>query len=154
MSSSIPATVEYWVNLCTTTLQSTATSPNGVYVWFGTPLSKYIAPITLQVMSVVDITHEWAELGSAYKIEEHYKIRNQLVSYAGGTDFMGRMNEVFSNFQLLTVACGNDYTLGNNVRLCLPLVEGEYMPGTDASGKTMGSLMFDLACEARITSLT
>jgi hypothetical protein len=154
MSSSIPGAVAYWVNLATTTLQSTATSPNGVYVWFGTPLSKYIAPITLQVMSVVDITHEWAELGSAYKIEEHYKIRNQLVSYAGGTDFMGRMNEVFSNFEILSIATANDYTLGSNVRLCLPLVEGEYMPGTDASGKTMGSLMFDLHCEARITSLT
>ena|ERR1017187_551673 len=154
MASSIPGAVAYWKELATTTLASTATSPQGIYVWFGTPLSKYIAPITLQICSVVDITHEWANVGSQFKVEEHYKIRNQLVSYAGGTDFMGRMNEVFSNMLLLTTAIAADYSLGGNVRLCLPMVEGEYMPGTDASGKTMGSLMFDIHCEARITTIS
>jgi hypothetical protein len=154
MASSIPGAVAYWVNLAETTLKSTVTSPDGVYVWFGSPLSRYIAPITLQVMEVTEITHQWAELGSQYKIEETYKIHNQLVSFAGDNDQLGRMNEVFSNLQLLTVALANDYTLGGNVRLCLPVVEGDYLPGTDASGRTAGSLTFDIHCEARVTSLT
>ena len=154
MASSIPGAVEYWLNLAKTTLASTATSPDGVYVWFGSPLSRYVAPITLQVIEISEITHQWAELGSQYKIEETYKIHNQLVSFAGDNNQIGRMTEVFSNLQLLTVALGNDYTLGGNVRLCLPLVEGEYMPGTDPSGRTAGALTFDIHCEARVASLT
>lgn len=153
MSSSIPGAVAYWLNLAKTTLTSTATSPDSVYVWFGTPLGKYMAPVTLQVTSVVNIAHDWANVGSEFKVEESYRIRNQLVSYAGGTNFVGRMNEVFSNLSLLTVALATDYTLGANVRLCLPMVSGEYMPGVDPSGKTMGSLMFDIHCEARIRTL-
>jgi len=158
MASSIPGAMGYWINLATTTLAASpaSASPDGSkpYVWFGAPLGRFIAPVTLQITGAHEIIHQWAELGVFYKIEESYKIRNILTSFAGGLDFQGRMTEVFSNFQLLTVALAADYTLGNNVRLSLPMVDGEYIPGADPSGKTLGSLIFDIHCEARISSLT
>lgn len=154
MSSSIPGAVQYWVNLATTTLASTPLAPDGVLVWFGAALSKYTAPITLQVLGVYNIVHQWANVGSEFKVEESYKIRNQLVSYSGGLNNINRMTDVFSTLSLLTVATATDYTLGGNVRLCLPMVAGEYVPGSDPTGKIAGSLMFDVHCEARIRTLT
>ena len=156
MASSIPLAVPYWVNLATTTLSASTDTPNNSqpYVYFGARLGKFIAPLTLQVIGVVDTVHTWAEIGANYRIEETYKIRNQIVSYAGGFDQAGRMQEVYNNFNLLAVALSapENITLGNSVRLCLPMCDGEYQPNADPRGQTMGSLMFDIHVEARITS--
>jgi hypothetical protein len=156
MASSIPGAVSYFLNLATTTLSASTDTPNNShpYVWFGAQLAKYIAPVNLQVKGVTDIVHEWAELGSHYKVEETYRIQCQLVSNAGDLDFEQRMVEVFDNFLLLTVALGNDYTMGGNVRLCLPACEGEVMPASTQAGSSMCSLMFFIHCEARIQTLS
>jgi hypothetical protein len=158
MGSSIPLAVPYWVNLAATTLNASTDTPNGStpYVYFGARLGRYIAPLTLQVIGVVDIIHNWAEVGANYRVEETYKIRNEIVSFAGGFDQAARMQEVFNNFNLLAVAVSapENITLGNSVRLCLPMCDGEYQPGVDPKGQTMGSLMFDIHVEVRITSTT
>jgi hypothetical protein len=156
MGSSIPGATKYWLNLATTTLAASTDTPNNStpYVWFGKSLGKFIAPVTLQVMSIIDIKHDWAELGSLYKVEESYKIRNQLVSYAGDIDYLSRMTEVFENFLMLTIALAADYTLGNNIRLCLPAVSGEVIPSPGTNGSSMCTLTFDIHCEARIQSIS
>lgn len=147
MGSSIPGAVNYFLTLAQATLPE-------AYVWFGKQLPRVTTPVTLQVLAVTDITHEWAELGSLYKIEETYKIQCQLVSYAGGDQYVDRMNEVFNNYLQLTIALGADYTMGTNVRLCLPGIEAEFVPGAMQDGKSAGSLMFFIHCEARIQSLS
>jgi hypothetical protein len=147
MSSSIPGAVNYFMNLAVNVL------PSGTTVWFGKAQTVYTAPVTLQVPGITHITHDWAELGSQYKVEEAYRIQCQMITYAGDLNFLQRMNDVFSNLKLLTVALAADYSLGQNVRLCLPVVEGEYMANSDPSGRSMGSLMWYLHCEARIQTL-
>lgn len=148
MSSSIPNAVNYFINLATNAL------PPSAQVWFGKALPVYTAPLTLMIPGVTDITHDWAEIGPVYKIEEHYKIQCQLITYAGDLNFQQRMNDVFTALSLITVAIGSDFDLGHNVRLCLPMIEGQYMASSDPAGRSMGSLMWFLHCEARITSLT
>lgn len=147
MASSIPGALAYFITLAENTLPDTA------QVWFGKSMPVYTAPTTLQIPGVVDITHDWAELGSRFKVEEHYKIQCQLITYAGDLNFEQRMLDVFSTLELLTVALAADYTLGHNVRLCLPVVEGEYTAASDPSGKSMGSLMWFVHCEQRIETL-
>jgi hypothetical protein len=148
MASSIPGAVNYFVNLAATIL------PVGTTVWFGKAQTVYTAPLTLQIPGITNITHKWAELGSQYKVEEEYRIQCQLITYAGDLNFLQRMDDVFANLRMLTVALAADYSLGQNIRVALPVVEGEYMPSSDAMGRSMGSLLWYIDCQARILTLT
>ncbi len=156
MASTVYNALAYWINLATVTLNASTETPNNSqpYVWYGATLGRYIAPLTLQVIGIHDLIHEWAELGSQFRVEERYKIQCGLVSYAGDMDFLGRTKEVFDNFLLLSVALAHDYDLGHNIRVCRPISEGEVIPIPQPSGGSMCSLMFYIQCEARIATLT
>jgi hypothetical protein len=147
MSSSVPNAVNAFINLATITLGPNAT------VWFGKPLGVYEQPITLQILGVSEGEQTIETMGPDYMRDELYNIECQLSSWAGDPMFVNRMNEVFNNFSLLTVAVGNNPTLNQTVRFA-QIHSFTYVPGTDAKGMTCGELSFAVACQARISSLT
>lgn len=147
MASSVPNAVAAFISIATNAL------PSDALVWFGKPLGVYTAPITLQILGVSDGKQEIVVMGPDYKREEDYLIQCLLTSFAGNSDFQGRMTEVFSNYLLLSVAIGNNPTLNQTVRFA-QITEFTYVPDADASGKSLGSLSFGVECQARISSLT
>jgi len=147
MASSVPSAVSALLSIATAALPTTA------QVWFGKPLPTYTAPTTLQVYGVHDGTQEVAVLGPDFKREERYEIQCLLTSWAGDQDFAGRMNEVYADFELITLAIGNNPTLNNTVRFA-EIHTFDYIPDADAKGMSLGSLSFSVACQARISSLT
>jgi hypothetical protein len=150
MSSSIPGAVTYFMDLCNTAL------PDPVSVQFTSVVPMYTSAKMLIVKSITDIVQTPAELGPSYKREEEYRINCELTSYYGDQNvqsFSDRFDEVFSMFSQITVALGNDYMLGGNVRLA-QVEEGEYTPKVDLRGRTVGCLDFTIHCEQRIESLT
>lgn len=146
MSSSIPGTVAYFLQLAGNAL------PADAYVYFGVELPRYSAPVTLQVTGITG-NQAPAELGPAYKREETYSILCELTSFAGDQDFPSRLQEVMANWALITVAVGNDPTLGGNVRYA-ECGDMDFAPKSDPKGMSLGSLTFDVRCSQRITSLT
>ena len=132
---------------------ATAAFPEGVQVWFGKPLPRYEAPITLQILGVRPGEQEAITLGPDYTREERYSIECLLTSYAGDPDYIGRAQEVFTEFHLLTIAVANNPTLNGAVRFA-EIKSFEYVPDADGAGKTLGALTFTVDCQARITSLT
>lgn len=147
MASSVPNTVTQFLAIMAAAL------PPDAMVWFGAPLGVYTAPLTLQVIGVHTGMQEIAVMGPDYKREETYEIVCQLTSFAGDPDFTGRMAEVFVAFELITVAIGNNPTLNSAVRFA-QIGQFEYVPDADAKGMTLGSLSFNVDCQARISSLT
>lgn len=147
MASSVPSAVNAFISIATTAL------PPSALVWFGKPLGAYTAPVTLQVTGVRNGEQQVATMGPEYKREETYEIECSLTSWAGDSDFTGRMNEVFLNYGLLTLAVGNNPTLNQTVRFA-EIHSFEYTPGADAKGMTLGALDFSIHCQARISSLT
>jgi hypothetical protein len=146
MSSSVPSAVHAFMSIAQAVL------PNAT-VFFGKPLSLYTSPITLQVLAVHTGEQEVATLGPEYKREETYQIQCALTSFAGDSDYLGRLDEVFASFSTLTTAIGNNPTLNQTVRFS-EIRSFEYVPDADTKGMTLGMLTFTLACQARITSLT
>lgn len=146
MSSSQPVATPYFVTLATTALGDQAT------VYFGKPLPMFSAPITLQVIGVVG-DQQPAELGPNYRREETFAIQCELTSFAGDEDFAARMQEAYDALALIEVAVGNDPTLGNTVRYA-EIGSTVFTPDSNAPGKSIGQLAFDIRCSARINSLT
>lgn len=147
MASSVPNAVNQFLAIAAAALPTTA------QVWFGKPLGVYPANITLQVYGVQDGMQEIITMGPDYSREETYDIQCLLTVWAGDQDFAGRMNDVYGYFQDITVALGAKPTLNSTVRFA-QIHTFDYIPDADASGRTLGSLSFTVACQARISSLT
>lgn len=147
MASSVPNAVNAFLSIVQAAL------PGNTQVWFGKPLSVYVAPITLQVTGVHTGEQVIATMGPEYKREETYEIQCMLTSFAGDLNFVGRMAEVFLNYGLVTLAVGNNPTLNQTVRFA-EIHSFEYVPDADAKGMSLGALTFSVHCQARISSLT
>lgn len=146
MSSSIPSAVPYFLTLARTALGDQAT------VSFGKPLPQFSTPITLQVLQIVG-DQVPAELGPNFRREETYSLVCELTSYAGDQDFVARMTEAWAAFDLLEIAVANDADLGKNVRFA-QLGNIMFEAGADVQGQSIGTLDFNVRCQARVTSLT
>lgn len=147
MASSVPGTVSYLITLFTGVL------PTGSQVWLGQAVPKFTAPVSLQITGVANGVQEPAELGPDFMREETYNVLCELYSWAGGIDFQSRMTEVYTNFELVTIAVGNDFNLGDNVRFA-EIGDFQFTPESDNKGNSLGCIAFDIRCAARITSLT
>jgi hypothetical protein len=147
MASSIPLAVHALINI------ATGAFPANYQVWFGKPLPVYTAPITLQILGVHPATQEIITMGPDYKREEVYEIECLLTSWAGDVDYLGRMDEVFATFDLLTTAIGNNPNLNQTVRFA-EIATLDYVPDATAVGTSLGSLAFTIKCQQRISSLT
>lgn len=146
MASSIPGAVAYYKALATTALPATA------QVFMARELQAYVAPVTLQITGITG-DQEWATLAPDLQREETYSILCCLTTYQGDADFDSRLQEAFTNFELITLALGNDPTLGGHVRLCT-VGDFNVVPEGDVKGQSICQLDFAVRCEQRVSSLT
>jgi hypothetical protein len=148
MSSVASAATRYFLNLARATL------PDDAFVILHKRRGEmvYSAPITLEVYGFTG-RQEPAELSPQARREEEFDINCCVSSYQGDDDLESRMDEAQSAWALLSVAVGNDYTLGNTVRWA-QMTEYTFVPDTDTSGKALGSVEFKINCQQRIDSLT
>lgn len=126
--------------------------PDYAYVWYGTKLSVFSAPITLEILG-------WegeqvpAELSPSARREEEFTIKCCLSSYAGDKDFSARELTCVTHWNAISVMIGNDYTLGGNVRWA-QMHEYNFSGVSDADGQALGNLDFSILCSQRVASLT
>jgi hypothetical protein len=148
MSSVAATATQYFLNLARATL------PDGSFVILHKDRGDlvYSAPLTLEVYGFTG-KQEPAELSPQARREEEFDINCCVSSYQGDDDLEGRMKEAQDAWALLSVAVGNDYTLGQNVRWA-QMAEYTFIPDTDGSGKALGSVEFKVNCQQRIDSLT
>jgi hypothetical protein len=148
MSSVAPAATSYFLTLARSVL------PDDAFVILmksGTPL-VFTAPLTLQVYGFTG-SQVPAELSPQARREEEFSIDCCISSYMGDDDLEARMEEAQAGWDLLSVAIGNDYTLGHIVRWA-QMAEYSFIPSKDTSGKALGSVEFKVNCQQRIDSLT
>lgn len=146
-SSAIPTALAAFMTM------ATAAMPSGSTVWFGEELPAYSAPLTLQITEITG-DQEPATLGLSYLREETFSLVCLLTWYQGGPqDFPTCLNNVMTNFSLLSTAVGDNPTLNNTVRFA---EVGNFIitPQTDSNGQTAVTLSFALRCQQRIVSLT
>src|SRR5262249_52705136 len=146
MSSVIPSAVPQFITI------ARGVMPQDAFIWFGRQMSVFSAPLTLQVISVTG-DQEPADLGPEYRREETFEIHCVLTAFAGDDDHPSRMREVFDQFKVISIAVASNYTLNNTVRFA-EVGDFNYLPDNDSSGKSIGSLAFQIRCSQRITSLT
>lgn len=146
MSSHIPATLNYFIQLCQATL------PADRLVYFGKRLAKYTAPITLQVAGITG-DQVVAELGPSYRREETFALHCVLSAFSGDQQYIDRFNDIFNDWSAITIAVANDPALGNNVRYA-EVGNMSYLPEATTHGMSIGDLSFDVRCQVRITSAT
>ena len=146
MSSSIPNAVQQFITIAATVM------PSQSVFWFGKALPVYTQPWTLQINEIT-ADQQPAELGPTYRREELFELHGILSSWAGDSDNISRLNEVFAMFADITVAVANNPTLNSAVRFaeCSPV---QYVPDVDPKGFSLGELNFEIRCSQRITSLT
>lgn len=147
MSSVAAAATSYFIQLARTVL------PDEAFVIMrrsGIPL-VFTAPLTLQIYGFTG-SQEPAELSPQARREENFDINCCISSFMGDEDLESRMSEAQDGWALLSVAVGNDYTLGNTVRWA-QMTEYEFIPSTDLNGKSLGSVDFRVNCQQRIDSL-
>jgi hypothetical protein len=147
MSSAVPNTIDQFMAIVTAVL------PSDAQVWFGKPLSKYIANTTLQITGVQNGRQEPAEMSPEYRREEEFDLVCQLTYWEGDLDFVGAKDQVYATFSLITVAVANNPTLNGAVRFAQPR-QFDFTPDSTPDGFTIGVLNFTLNCQARIASLT
>ena len=146
MSSSVPVAVPAFVAICQAAL------PAGFQVREGSIFGPYIAPQALLITGIHFTADEYAELGPRYMHEEHYNIQCALSSSAGTDDQPMRLAEVYGLYSNISVAVASNPNLTNTVRLgwCRQL---DYLMTSD--GKlSIGTLTFEVQCQARVPSLS
>jgi len=151
MASSIPGAVQALITMMDP-LQG-GVLPAGTQVWFGLPLSRYIAPVTLQITSVRIEQDDIVVLGPSYRHEEVYSIECILTECFGDGNHLQRFLDVFTTYNTIETTIANNPTLNQNVRVAIPEKTG-YSPTADQKGLPVGTLTFEIRCEQRVNSLS
>jgi hypothetical protein len=129
--------------------------PAGITVKFDSNADVYIAPKSVLVTGISWTQDAYAELGPTYRHEEHYNLECSMWSAYGDNDQDARMDEVMDEmYTPLQIAIAGNPTLNDTVRLawCRLL---DYNPTHDgAKGWAIGSLTFQVQCQARVESLS
>lgn len=157
MPSSIPAAVNNFITIATTAIP-TVMSEGATQVVFG-ELSRYVAPVTLQIMEVTG-NAEVAELGVNFRREETYSIVCEVVTWSGDQDYLTRFNDAMTIYNALVVAVAKNPWLStsglNDSTAAVRYAEiGDYsiIPHADAHGQSRCSLQFHVRCSQRVDSL-
>lgn len=147
MSSSVPNAVPAFISIATAAL------PSGFQVKEGQIFGPYISPQALLVTGLHFTQDAYAELGPNYRHEEHYNISCVLCASIGTDDQATMIGTIYGLYSDIQIAVANNPDLNETVRLawCRQL---DYMMGYDANGKTVGTLSFEVQCQARVTSLS
>jgi len=146
MSSSVPLAVPAFVALATTAL------PTGFQIKEGSIFSPYIAPQALLITGIHFTDDTYAELGPTYRHEEHYNIECALSASQGVDDQASLLQTVYALYKPLAVTVASHPDLTSTVRLgwCRQL---DYAMGYDSKGLAVGTLTFEVECQARVDSL-
>jgi hypothetical protein len=147
VASSIPNALPAFMSIATAAL------PTGFLVREGSILGPYDPSQALLVTGVTITQDAYAELGPTYRHEERYNIMCYLVSSAGTDDQPSRLAEVYGLYVLLSEAVANNPNLNSTVRLGWCRQLGMDL-GYDSKGLSVGTLRFQVECQARVTSLT
>jgi hypothetical protein len=146
VSSSLPNALPAFVSIATAAL------PTGFQIKEGAIFGPYIAPQALLITGIHFTQDAYAELGPSYKHEEHYSIQCALCSAQAPDDQASRLLEVYSSYSLISVAVANNPTLNGTIRLAWTR-QLDYSMGYDPKF-SVGTLTFEVQCQARVTSLT
>jgi hypothetical protein len=145
--SSIPGALAGALALAASTLPPDST------VYYGNELPAYSAPLTFQITEISG-DQKVAELGPQYRREEVFALICTLVYYSGGApDFPTQLDTLMANFVLLSLAIGNNPTLGGAVRFA-EVGNFHITSEIDRNGQGASTLDFSIRCQQRVTSLT
>ncbi len=157
MTSSIGPAVNNFISLATQTIPAVLDGAE-TQVVFG-DLSKYIAPVTLQIMEVTG-NAEVATIGQNFRREETYSIVCEVVTFAGDQDYVTRFNDAMAVYNALVIAVDRNPWLSSSglhdATAAVRFAEiGDYsiIPHAVPSGKSVCSLQFHVRCSARVDSL-
>ena len=157
MSSSIGPAVNNFISIATAAIPASI-SGGDTQVWFG-DLSKYIAPVTLQIIEVTG-NADVAELGRNYRREETYSIVCEIVTFAGDQDYVQRFTDAMTIYNTLVVAVANNPWLStsglNDSTAAVRFAEiGDFsiIPHAGSQGQSTCSLQFHVRCSQRVDSL-
>lgn len=132
-----------------------AALPSGATVKFDSNADVFIAPQSMLITGITWNQDAYAELGPTYRHEEHYNLECAMWSAYGDSDQDARMDEVMDTMYVpLQIAIASNPTLNGTVRLawCRLL---DYSPTHDPmKGWAIGSLTFEVQCQARVNSLS
>jgi hypothetical protein len=147
VSSSLPNALPAFVSIVTAAL------PADFQVKEGQIFNPYVAPQSLLITGVHFTLDSTAELGPLYKHEEHYSILCALTTTGGTDDQASRLAEAYGLYANVSIAVANNPNLNNTVRLAWTR-QLDYVMGYDAKGFSVGTVQFEVQCQARVTSLT
>ena len=157
MSSSIGPAVTNFIALAQQTIPAVLDGAE-TQVVFG-DLSRYVAPVTLQIMEVTG-NAVVASIGQNFRREETYSIVCEVVTFAGDQDYVTRFNDAMTVYNALVIAVANNPWLSStglhDSTAAVRFSEiGDYsiIPHAGGSGKSTCSLQFHVRCSARVDSL-
>lgn len=158
MSSSIGPAVNNFLALAKAAIPTTVASEGATQVVFG-ELSKYVAPVTIQIIEVTG-NADVAELGVNYRREETYSIVCDIVTFAGDQEYLQRFNDALLIYnKLVTAVANNPWLSSSGVSDSTNAVRyaeiGDYsiIPHATAIGQSVCSLQFHVRCSQRVDSL-
>jgi len=153
--TSVPSTIAALVSIFGTACPIDP-SNRPILVWYGQELGVYQTPTTIEINGASQ-TQTPAELGPTYRREEEFLIHGKISLFSGEgadvIDHLNRMNECWNIWKSLQTAVANNPTLNGNVRFA-EFSSAEDMPSSTPRGNAMHQIMFDIRCEARVTSLS
>ena len=158
MSSSVGPAVNNFISIVTAAVPTVMPNEGDTQIVFG-ELSKYVAPVTLQIMEVTG-NAQVAEIGRNFRREETYSIICEIVTWAGDQDYVTRFNDAVSVYNAVTVAVAKNPWLStsglNDSTAAVRFAEiGDFtmIPHADVHGQSRCALQFHVRCSARVDSL-
>lgn len=159
MATSIPAAVNNFITIATANIPATMANEGSTQVVFG-DLSKYVAPVTLQIMEVTG-NADVAEMGVNFRREETYSIICEVVTFAGDQNYVQRFTDCMTIYNNLVKAVANNPWLStsgvNDSTAAVRFAEiGDYsiIPHAGPRGGSVCSLQFHVRCSQRVNSLS
>lgn len=147
MSSSLPNALPAFMSIATAAL------PTNFQVREGAIFGPRVDPQTLLITGVHFLADEYGEISPAYRHEEHYNIQCALSASQGTDDQASLLATVYGLYSDISIAVANNPNLNNTVRLAWTR-QLDYMMGYAANSLTVGTLMFEVQCQARVNSLS
>lgn len=147
MSSSLPNALPAFVSIATAAL------PAGFQVKEGSIFGPYVSPQALLITGVHFTEDAYGEMSPIYRHEEHYSIQCALCGSLGIDDQASLIATMYGLYSNISVAIANNPNLNNTVRLAWTR-QLDYVMSYDSKGFSVGTVQFEVQCQARVTSLT
>lgn len=148
MSSSLPNAMPQFVSIATAVL------PSNFVIKEGSIYGPNVPAQGLLITGIHFLSDTYGEMGPLYRHEEHYNMQCVLVDSFGMDDHPTLIGQLYGLYSDISVAVANAPTLNGTVRLAWTR-QLDYSMGYDAQkGWSVGTLTFEVECQARVNSLT